>query len=113
MVLYFTYRVLFLSPPSCPFFPCARASLLAVCVLAVSRPIRVRSLVLCFRLRVFGRRPQFLVSGCGLEQFIDMGADASYPLWAISSVKSGGVDYSTDEVGQVCKNEVVSSLKWQ
>lgn len=44
-------------------------------------------------------------SGLG-EQFIDMGVDAAYPLWAISSVRSGGVDYSVSDVGQVWKEVV-------
>lgn len=36
-----------------------------------------------------------------LGQFIDMGVDALFPLWAISSVASGGLDWDTDDVGQV------------
>lgn len=34
-------------------------------------------------------------------KLIDMGFEAVYPLWAISSVGSGGLDWSTKDVGQV------------
>lgn len=34
-------------------------------------------------------------------QFLDNGFDEAYPLWAISSAGSGGLDWTTREVGQV------------
>jgi len=30
-----------------------------------------------------------------------MGVDSLYPLWAISSIENGGLDWSTGDVGQV------------
>lgn len=44
--------------------------------------------------------PSFLVAYVS-GQLIDMGFEAVYPLWAISSVGSGGLDWSTKDVGQV------------
>lgn len=34
-------------------------------------------------------------------QFLALGFDEAYPLWAISSVSSGGMDWTTHDVGQV------------
>ena len=37
-------------------------------------------------------------------QFLIIGFDEAYPLWTISSVASGGLDWTTPEVGQVRGN---------
>ena len=41
------------------------------------------------------------VSSTGSFQFLTIGFDEAYPLWAISSGGSGGMDWTIQEVGQV------------
>lgn len=51
-------------------------------------------------------------------QFVTTGFQEMYPLWAMSTVANGGLDWSTQDIGKVnfdifCKGYLVPPLKSQ
>lgn len=55
------------------------------------------------------------VSRVGLPQFITIGSREVYPLWALSTVASGGLDWTTKQIGQVRRGNailILRSVRW-